>query len=65
MKTASVQKIASVLRVLICVALVCNLVILYLIPAAILLNSHDLLGGVWEYLSGVFFPRKDDLPAFR
>ena len=61
MKTESVQKIAGVLRVLICAALVCNLITLYLIPAAVLLDSHDLLGGVWEYLSGVFFPSKDDI----
>ena len=61
MKTASVQKIAGVLRILICVALVCNLVILYLIPAAVLLDSHDLLGGVREYLSGTFFPGEDDI----
>ena len=61
MKTASVQKIAGVLRILICVALVCNLVILYLIPAAVLLDSRDLLGGVREYLSGTFFPGEDDI----
>ena len=61
MKTASAQKIAGVLRVLICAALVCNLITLYLIPAAVLLDSHDLLGGVWEYLSGIFFPGEDDI----
>lgn len=61
MKTASVQKIAAVLQVLICAALVCNLIILYLVPAAVLLDGHDLLGGVWEYLSGVFFPGEDSI----
>ena len=61
MKTASVQKIAGVLRVLTCAALVCNLIILYLVPAAVLLDSHDLLGGVWEYLSGMFFPGEDTI----
>lgn len=59
MKTASVQKIAGVLRILICAALVCNLIILYLVPAAVLLDSHDLLGGVRDYLSGIFFPGED------
>ena len=61
MKSASVQKIAGVLRVLVCAALVCNLIILYLVPAAVLLDSHDLLGGVREYLSGIFFPGEDDI----
>ena len=61
MRTVSVQKIAGVLRVLICAALVCNLIILYLIPAAVLLDSQDLLGGVWEYLSGIFFPGEDGI----
>ena len=61
MKTASVQKIAGALRVLIWAALVCNLIILYLVPAAVLMDSHDLLGGVREYLSGIFFPGEDDI----
>ena len=61
METASVRKIAGVLRVLICAALVCNLILLYLVPAAVLSDSQDLLGGVREYLSGVFFPGEDDI----
>ena len=61
MKTASVQKIAGALRVLIWAALVCNLIISYLVPAAVLMDSHDLLGGVREYLSGIFFPGEDDI----
>ena len=61
MKTASVQKIAGVLQVLICAALVCNLIILYLVPAAVLLDSHDLLGGVRDYLSGILFPSEDSI----
>ena len=61
MKTASVQKIAGALRVLIWAALVCNLIILYLVPAAVLMDSHDLLGGVREYLSGIFFPGEDTI----
>ena len=61
MKIASMQKIAGVLQVLICAALVCNLIILFLVPAAVLLDSHDLLGGVWEYLSGIFFPGEDSI----
>ncbi len=61
METASVQKIARVLRGLVLAALVCNLIILYLVPAAVLLDSQDLLSGVREYLAGIFFPGEDDI----
>lgn len=61
MKTTSVQKIAGVLRILIWAALLCNLIILYFVPVAVLMDSHDLLGGVREYLSGIFFPGEDDI----
>lgn len=54
MKSAPVQKIASVLRVLVEIALVCNIVILYLVPAAVLINGgENFLGGIWEYVSGL------------
>ena len=61
METASVQKIARVLRGLVLAALVCNLIILYLVPAAVLLDSQDLLSGVRDYLAGIFFPGEDDI----
>ena len=61
METAYVQKIARVLRGLVLAALVCNLIILYLVPAAVLLDSQDLLSGVREYLAGIFFPGEDDI----
>ncbi|MDY3985797.1 DUF2975 domain-containing protein [Dysosmobacter sp.] len=61
METASVQKIARVLRGLVLAALVCNLIILYLVPAAVLLDSQDLLSGVREYLADIFFPGEDDI----
>ena len=61
METASVQKIARVLRGLVLAALVCNLIILYMVPAAVLLDSQDLLSGVREYLAGIFFPGEDDI----
>ena len=61
METASVQKIARVLRGLVLAALVCNLIILYLVPAAVLLDSQDLLSGVREYLACIFFPGEDDI----
>ena len=61
MKSVSVQKMAKVLRVLVGIALVCNLVILYLVPVAVLLDSHSLLGGVGEYLAGLLHPGEDDI----
>lgn len=61
METASVQKIAGILKVLVLAALVCNLIVLYLVPAAVLSDSQDLLGGVRDYLTGVLFPGEDDI----
>lgn len=63
MKNVPVQKIARVLNVLVLVALICNLVILYLVPAAVLMDQHNLLGGVMEYLSSIFHPGEDDIVA--
>ncbi len=63
MEKVSVQKIARVLNLLILAALVCNLIILYLVPAAVLMDQHSLLGGVGEYLSGVFHPGEDGIVA--
>lgn len=63
MKAISVQKIARVLNLLVLAALVCNLVILYLVPTAVLMDQHNLLGGVGEYLSGILHPGEDDILA--
>ena len=50
MKAMSIQKIARVLHALVLIALICNLVILYLVPVAVVSmeasGSHGLLAGV-------------------
>ena len=63
METVSVQKIARVLRILICAALICNLIILYFVTAADLSASHDLLRGARACLAGVFVPSGDNIVA--
>lgn len=63
MKSMSVQKIAKMLNLLVLAALICNLVILYLVPAAVLMDRHSLLGGVGEYLSGILRPGEDNIIA--
>lgn len=61
MHSASVQKTAKVLHALVLAALACNLVILYLVPVAVQSDSHSLLGGVRDYLSGILHPGEDDI----
>ena len=61
MRSASVQKIAKLLNVLVLAALICNLVILYLVPAVVLTGSEGLLEGVVSYFHGIFFPGEDDI----
>lgn len=63
MKSVSVQKIASVLNVLLLIALVCNVIILYLVPVAVLSDGPDLLGNVCDYVRGLLFPGEDDIVA--
>ena len=61
MNVTSVQKIARVLHVLVLIALACNVVILYLVPAAVLSGGPSLLEGVGEYLGGILHPGEDDI----
>ena len=61
MNVTSVQKIARVLHVLVLIALVCNVVILYLVPAAVLSGGPSLLEGVGKYLGGILHPGEDDI----
>lgn len=69
METTHVQKIARVLNVLVAVALVCNLIILYLVPVAVmcleLSEGAGLLGGVAEYLAGFLQAGPDDILSAR
>ncbi len=61
MDSTSVQKIARVLHALVLAALVCNLVILYLVPVAVMTGSGNLLGGALDYLGGILRPGEDDI----
>ena len=46
---------------LVLIALVCNVVILYLVPVAVLSGGPSLLEGVGEYLGGILHPGEDDI----
>ena len=63
MEVSRVQKIARLLNVLVVAALICNIVILYLVPAAVLSGGPGLLGGVGTYLGGILRPGEDDIVA--
>ena len=61
MRQTSVLQLARVLKVLVLMALVCNIVLLYLIPASVLSWGGNLLEACQSYLSGIFFPGEDDI----
>lgn len=63
LEKAPVQKIARVLNLLVLTALVCNIIALYLVPAAVLTGREGLLEGVLAYFGHVFFPGEDDVVA--
>ena len=44
MEASRVQRIARVLNVLVLIALICNIIVLYLVPAAVLSGGPGLLG---------------------
>ena len=54
MESVFTQKAARVLRVLMLIALGCNLIALFLVPTAVLVNANDPLGGTWTFLAGLF-----------
>lgn len=65
MEAARIQKIARVLNALVRIALVCNIIILYLVPVAVvaqeLSDGHGLLAGVVSYLGDFLHPGEDDI----
>ncbi len=65
MEAARIQKIARVLNALVLIALVCNIIILYLVPVAVvaqeLSDGHGLLAGVVSYLGDFLHPGEDDI----
>lgn len=63
MEPTAVQKIARFLNVLVLIAIICNLVLLYLVPVAVLSDTPSLLGGIQEYLDGILHPGEDDIVA--
>ncbi len=63
MENIPVQKIARVLNVLVLVALVCNIVALYLVPTVVFTGNEGLLDGIMAYFDGIFFPGEDDIVA--
>lgn len=63
MRTVSAQKIAKILNVLVLIALVCNVIALYLVPAAVSVGRDNLLDGILVSLGRVFFPGEDDIVA--
>ena len=63
MKTVSAQKIAQILNVLVLIALVCNVIALYLVPTAVFIGRDGLLDGILTYFGGIFFPGEDDIVA--
>ena len=63
MLPTSARKIARVLRILIAAALVCNVILLYLVPVAVMSGSGSLLGGALDYLGTFVHPGEDDILA--
>lgn len=61
MKNLSAQKTAQVLNALVLIALVCNVIALYLVPTAVLIGRDGLLDGILAYFGGIFFPGEDDI----
>ena len=63
MEASHVQKIARFLNILVVIALVCNIIILYLVPTAVLSGAPGLLEGVGSYLGGILQPGEDSVVA--
>lgn len=63
MRTHSIKRLAGVLRGLVTVALICNLVILYLVPVAVMSGGTSLPDSMLNYLNGIFHPGEDDIVA--
>ena len=61
MRESSAIKLAKLLKLLVILALVCNVVILYLVPVAVISEGNDLLGDCYDYLCGIFFTAEDDI----
>ena len=45
LEMTSVQKLAKVLKILVTIAFVCNIIVLYLVPVAVMSDGEGLLAG--------------------
>lgn len=65
MEAVRIHKIARVLNALVLIALVCNIIILYLVPVAVvsqeMSDGHGLLAGAVSYLGDFLRPGEDDI----
>lgn len=61
MEMTAVQKLSKVLKILVIIAFVCNIVVLYLVPVAVMSDGEGLLAGCQSYIDGLLFPREDDV----
>lgn len=65
LEMTSVQKLSKVLKILVIIAFVCNIVVLYLVPVAVMLDGEGLLAGCQSYIDGLLFPQEDDIVGAR
>ena len=61
MEKIPVQKIARVLYVLVMIALVCNVIALYLVPTAVGLGESGVPSGFRVYIGNIVFASEDDI----
>lgn len=61
LEITAVQKLAKVLKILVIIAFVCNIVVLYLVPVAVMSDGEGLLAGCQSYIDGLLFPQEDDV----
>lgn len=61
LEMTAVQKLAKVLKILVIIAFVCNIVVLYLVPVAVMSDGEGLLAGCQSYIDGLLFPQEDDV----
>lgn len=58
MEKTGVQKLAGMLKILVTITYVCNLIALFLVPSAVLLQET---GGLAAHLEGLLHPGEDDI----
>ena len=61
MKSMDVRKIAGVLKVLVGIALACNVIAVYMVPTVVLTGGEGLLEGMVSFFDRILFPGEDDI----